>query len=197
MPAAPPFSCCVLPPSGALVAPFFCIVQAVATPEPPVPRRILPLLPLLVALVAAPAPAAADDVGQLSIAPARYADAREALVDAIEAEGLIPSPPSRFGDMLARTAPALGHPAPIYADAEVLHFCSARIAWQLARENPLNIAQCPLSMAIYTLAGEPATVRLAWRRALGDSPGAHAADELLERIARHAADNAGRALPAR
>jgi hypothetical protein len=54
----------------------------------------------------------------------------------------------------------------------VLHFCSARIAWQLARENPLNIAQCPLSMAIYTLPGEPATVHLAWRSPVGDSPGA-------------------------
>lgn len=156
-------------------------------------RRVV----LAVALLANLAPAQADDIRQIAIAPGRYADAREALVDAIEGEGLIPAPPSRFGDMLARTGPALDQPAPIYAEAEVLHFCSARIAWQLARENPLNIAQCPLSMAIYTLAGEPATVRLAWRRALGDSPGARAADELLERIARHAADNAGRALPAR
>ena len=150
------------------------------------------LLVLLMSTVAT-----AGDIRHEPLSPARYADAREALVDAIEAEGLVPSPPSRFGEMLARTGPALEQGAPVYDAAEVLHFCSARIAWQLARENPLNIAQCPLSMAIYTLAGEPATVRLAWRGALGDSPGARAADELLERIARHAADNAGRALPAR
>ena len=138
------------------------------------------------------APALADEIRQLSIAPGRYADAREALVDAIEGEGLIHSPPSRFGDMLARTGQALDQPDPIYADAEVLHFCSARIAWQLARENPLNIAQCPLSMAIYTLPYEAGTVRLSWRTAIGDSPGARAANELLERIARQVADNAGR-----
>lgn len=138
------------------------------------------------------APALADEIRQLSIEPGRYADAREALVDAIEGEGLIPSPPSRFGDMLARTGQALDQPAPIYADAEVLHFCSARIAWQLARENPLNIAQCPLAMAIFTLPGEPGRVRLAWRRAVGSSPGATAANALLERIARHTSENAGR-----
>jgi len=151
-------------------------------------RRVV----LAVALLANLAPAQADDIRQIAIAPGRYADAREALVDAIEGEGLIPAPPSRFGDMLARTGPALDQPAPIYAEAEVLHFCSARIAWQLARENPLNIAQCPLAMAIFTLPGEPSTVHLAWRRPVGDSPGNRAADQLLERIARHTADNAGR-----
>lgn len=151
-------------------------------------RRVV----LAVALLANLAPTQADDIRQIAIAPGRYADAREALVDAIEGEGLIPAPPSRFGDMLARTGPALDQPAPIYAEAEVLHFCSARIAWQLARENPLNIAQCPLAMAIFTLPGEPATVHLAWRRPVGDSLGSRAADQLLERIARHTADNAGR-----
>lgn len=147
---------------------------------------------LAVLLLTHLASALADEIRQLSIEPGRYADAREALVDAIEGEGLIPSPPSRFGDMLARTGQALDQPDPIYADAEVLHFCSARIAWQLARENPLNIAQCPLAMAIFTLPDEPGRVRLAWRRAAGSSPGADAANTLLERIARHTSENAGR-----
>ena len=147
---------------------------------------------LAVLLLTCLAPALADEIRQLRIEPGRYADAREALVDAIEGEGLIPSPPSRFGDMLARTGQALDQPDPIYADAEVLHFCSARIAWQLARENPLNIAQCPLAMAIFTLPDEPGRVRLAWRRAAGSSPGATAANALLERIARHTSENAGR-----
>ena len=138
------------------------------------------------------APALADEIRQLSIEPGRYADAREALVDAIEGEGLIPSPPSRFGDMLARTGQALDQPDPIYADAEVLHFCSARIAWQLARETPPNTPQSPLAMAISTLRGEPGGVRLAGRRAAGSSPGADAANALLEGIARHTSENAGR-----
>lgn len=153
---------------------------------------MLRLAALLFALIASPGPARADEIRQLTLQPSRYADAREALVDAIETEGLVPSPPSQFGDMLRRTGPALEQSSPAYADAEVLHFCSARIAWQLARENPLNIAQCPLSMAIYTLPDEAGTVRLSWRTAIGDSPGARAANELLERIARQVADNAGR-----
>lgn len=134
----------------------------------------------------------ADGIRHRAITPGRYADAREALVDAIETEGLVPAPPSRFGDMLARTGPALEQTTPVYQDAEVLHFCSARIAWTFARENPLNVAQCPLSMAIYTLPAEADTVHLAWREAHGDSPASRAANALLERIARQTVDNAGR-----
>ena len=154
-------------------------------------RPFFTALAALAFVLASPA-ATADGIVEQRITPCRYADAREALVDAIEAEGLIPSPPSVFGDMLSRTGPALGEDMPVYAQAEVLHFCSARIAWQMAKENPLNVAQCPLSMAIFTLPGDPSTVRLAWRSAVGDSPGARAANALLARIARQTADNAGR-----
>ncbi|HNB63727.1 MAG TPA: DUF302 domain-containing protein [Rhodocyclaceae bacterium] len=159
--------------------------------------RPLPRLACLALLLAAllAASAYADELRHVSLPDARYADAREALVDAIEGEGLIPSPPSRFGDMLARTGPALGQDGAVYGDAEVLHFCSARVAWQLARENPVNIAQCPLSMAIYTRAGEAGTVYLAWRPTQGDSAGSRAANALLERIAAQVSDNTGRARP--
>lgn len=146
---------------------------------------------LLMPLLCSPQ-ACAEGFRELEIQPARYADAREALVDAIETEGLVPAPPSQFGDMLARTGAALEHREAVYGQAEVLHFCSARIAWQLALENPANIAQCPLSMAIYTLAGSTGAVHLAWRQAAGDSPGAQAANALLDRIARQTSENAGR-----
>jgi len=163
------------------------------------PRLALRVAATLAVLTLLPAagPASAEGIRHLRIGPALYADAREALVDAIEAEGLVPSPPSQFGDMLARTAPALGETTPVYQQAEVMHFCSALIAWQLARENPVNIAQCPLSMAIYTRPGQSAAVHLAWREAHGDSQGARAANALLERIARQVADNAGRAAMSR
>lgn len=151
-----------------------------------------PALLAIVLLLAGIAASHADTIRHQAITPGRYADAREALVDAIESEGLVPAPPSRFGDMLTRTGPALEQSTPVYRDAEVLHFCSARIAWALARENPLNVAQCPLSMAIYTLPAEADTVHLAWREAHGNSPGSRAANALLERIAQQTADNAGR-----
>lgn len=132
-----------------------------------------------------------DGIEERVISPARYADAREALQDAIEGEGLVPSPPSRFSDMLSRTGPALGEGAPVYSDAEVLHFCSARVAWQLSHEHPLNAAQCPMSMAIYSLRSEPNVVHLAWRTTLGNTPGSRAADALLARIAKVTIENTG------
>lgn len=152
------------------------------------PRALLALALLFTGITASHA----DTIRHQAITPGHYADAREALVDAIETEGLVPAPPSRFGDMLARTGPALEQTTPVYRDAEVLHFCSARIAWTFARENPLNVAQCPLSMAIYTLPAEADTVHLAWREAHGDSPASRAANALLERIAQQTVDNAGR-----
>ena len=79
---------------------------------------MLRLAALLFALIASPGPACADEIRQLTLQPSRYADAREALVDAIETEGLVPSPPSQFGDMLRRTGPALEQSSPAYADAE-------------------------------------------------------------------------------
>lgn len=162
-------------------------------------KRLPALLSALLAplLLALGPPARAEGLQHLQIQPARYDDAREALVDAIETEGLVPAPPSQFGDMLSRTGAALEQREPVYGQAEVLHFCSARIAWQLALENPANIAQCPLSMAIYTRPGQNAAVHLVWREANGDSQGTRAANALLERIARQVADNAGRAAMSR
>ncbi|MDD3355058.1 DUF302 domain-containing protein [Zoogloea sp.] len=148
---------------------------------------------VLLLLLLSPFDSGADGIRQLQIHPSRYADAREALVDAIETEGLVPSPPSRFGEMLARTGPALDQDAPVYDEAEVLHFCSARIAWQVAREAPWKIALCPLSVAIYTLPGEHKTVHLAWREAPATSPGGQAANALMARIAQAVSENAGRA----
>ncbi|MGL4408839.1 MAG: DUF302 domain-containing protein [Zoogloea sp.] len=151
------------------------------------------LLKLILPLALLPSLArASNDIDTLSLHPARYADAREALVDAIEGEGLVPAPPSRFGEMLARTGKDLGQPDPVYEEAEVLHFCSAPIAWQLARANPANIAGCPLSMAIYTLPGEDRRVHLAWHIPQGNTPAHAAARQLLTRIAQQTRQNAGR-----
>ena len=139
---------------------FIFKVRGVLSSAPPVATFFTPItvmfavspmqraLLFTIALASLPRLALADALVHLAISPSRYADAREALVDAIETEGLVPSPPSRFGDMLARTGAALEQPVPVYAEAEVMHFCSARIAWQLARENPVNVAQCPLSLSL-------------------------------------------------
>ncbi|NTV12020.1 MAG: DUF302 domain-containing protein [Zoogloea sp.] len=154
-------------------------------------RRLAALRLMAVAILLAPLPGiTADAIVTVGIEPSAYPRAREALTEAIEEEGLIPAPPSAFGNMLARTGPDLGRPASPYGQAEVLHFCSATIAWKLVEEDPAHIAQCPLSIAIYTLRGNDRRVFLAYRRPNTGTPGGDAAEALLQRIARRTAESA-------
>lgn len=111
-----------------------------------------------------------------------FAAVREALADAIAEEGLAAPGISHFGDMLDRTAGDLDHPEGIYADAEILSFCSVRVAAVLAREARHNIALCPLSIAVYSVHAAAGRVTLAYRPPGRDSPGGRMADELLARI---------------
>lgn len=126
-------------------------------------------------------PAWAADLEREAISGSDYAAVREALVEAIEAEGLTPGPVSHFGDMLARTEAGIRHGGAIYAQAEVFSFCSVAVAAQLVREDPERIADCPMTIALYRLkkSGE---VRLVYRRRDGATPGSQAANELLRRI---------------
>ena len=117
-----------------------------------------------------------------TISPSDFARAREALQDAIENQGLIAGPSSHFGDMLARTGPALGRPVAAYEQAEILSFCSATVSWGLVEESRDYIALCPLTIAIYTLPGEAATVHLSYRDPGSASPGMRRAAALLHAI---------------
>lgn len=121
-----------------------------------------------------------------------FAAVREALADAIAEEGLAAPSISHFGDMLDRTAGDLGHPEGIYARAEILSFCSVRVAAVLARESRHNIALCPLSVAVYSVDANAGRVSLAYRPAGLDTPGGRMAAELLARIVARAAALLGR-----
>jgi hypothetical protein len=122
-------------------------------------------------------------IHRLTIEPSDFPRASEALQEAIENQGLIPVARSRFGEMLARTGPVLGHPAPVYDQAEIAPFCSAMVSWGLVTENPDYIALCPLTIAIYTLAGQPGTVYLSYREPGSESAALRAASALLRDIA--------------
>lgn len=119
---------------------------------------------------------------QLTIHPSTFERASEALQDAIENQGLIPGPRNHFGAMLERTGPVLGNATPVYAQAEIVPFCSATVSWLLVKEKPERIALCPLTIAVYTLAGKPDTVYLSYREPGTDSPGLQAATALLDEI---------------
>ena len=158
---------------------------------PPLRATLLTLICTL-AVAAGVACAQADQPSITTLKGSSYAASREALVDAIEAQGLLAGPISHFGEMLARTGPDLGKAKPIYGDAEVIQFCSAVAAWQMVEEDPRNIVNCPLSIAIYTLAGQPATVYLAYRAPGRSTVAMRRADELLRNIVAATVEQAGR-----
>ncbi len=136
----------------------------------------------LLAMSAASAQAQEAAIQVRHIAGIDHAAVREALIDAIAEEGLAAPSISHFGDMLDRTAADLGHPTGIYARAEILTFCSVRVAAVLAREAPHNIALCPLSIAVYSMEAAAGRVSLAYRPPGLDSPGGGMAADLLARI---------------
>lgn len=155
---------------------FFCM-------KSPSSRRLrAPLFFLAAALWACASPAPAADLVRRDFAKADYGAVRESLVEAIESEGLVPGPVSQFGDMLHRTDQSLRHGADLYAQAEIFSFCSIAVSSRLVRENPDFIADCPLTIALYRLKDSP-RVSLVYRPREGTSPGAQAANALLERIA--------------
>lgn len=141
--------------------------------------------------VAIAATGAEPDVVLRELQPASYAAARDALEDALAAEGLAPASVSGFGAMLARTAPDLGHRPDLYREAEIFSFCSAQVAARMATEDVRHIALCPLTIALYTLPDEESRVRLAYRRPGLDTPGGRLADALLARIAARTAAGLG------
>lgn len=111
-----------------------------------------------------------------------FALVREALVEAIEAEGLVVGATLKFDDMLARTRLEREAGSGPYRAAEIVQFCSSKIAWQLAEEAPENLALCPMSIAIYVPRARPAAVLIAWRSPGRGSPGRAAGNDLLQRL---------------
>ena len=111
----------------------------------------------------------------------QYELAREALEEAIAAEGLASPVISYFADMLSRTAGDLGHRADLYRDAHIYTFCTVAAAAQLASESPARIALCPLSIAVYQLADAP-EVHFAYRPTGLDSVGGEMASLTQARI---------------
>jgi uncharacterized protein (DUF302 family) len=146
-------------------------------------RQWLRLACYLVAGITLVIPAHADEpvIVAQSITGVSYDHAREALEEAIAAEGLVSPVISYFGDMLARTAEDLGHRADIYRDAHIYTFCTVAAAARLATESPARIALCPLSIAIYQLPDEE-EISLAYRPTGLDSIGGEMATATQARI---------------
>lgn len=148
---------------------------------------------VLAAMLIAAAGARADDaIVVVDLTTTDFDAAHEALIDAIEEQGLKVSNVVPFGDMLARTAPALGRPASPFARAEIVQFCSAAVAWALVAEDPRQMALCPMGIDLVALDGTPARLRFAYR-----SPGrASAGRAQMDALLRETVERAQRLLPA-
>jgi uncharacterized protein (DUF302 family) len=131
---------------------------------------------------------AGEDVVRRQLLATDFASAREALVEAIEAEGLVVGSVLPINEMLARTAGDLGRPASPFAQAVTVQFCSTGLAWQLIEEDAAQLALCPLSVSLYATTLEPGRVMLAYRSPGATTPGRRKAGKLLERLIQRTAE---------
>ncbi|CAM5334019.1 DUF302 domain-containing protein [Thauera mechernichensis] len=144
--------------------------------------RLAMALAVLTPGLAACADGNAEGIVTRHFAAVEFADAREALAEAIANEGIARPVESHFARMLDRTAADLGHAHGLYAEAEILTFCSAPVAAALVTEAREHIALCPLSIAVYTLREGEAAAVLAYRPPSLHGAGGDAARALMQRI---------------
>ncbi|MCC6611161.1 MAG: DUF302 domain-containing protein [Burkholderiales bacterium] len=155
-------------------------------------RMLLRGLFVLAALGLFQAIAAADEIAHFT-ARGTFDDVKEALVAAIEGKGLVIDRVAHVGDMLERTGKDVGATRRLYRKAEILEFCSARISRDMMSADPRQIAYCPYTIAVYTLAnggasptpGEADRVHIAYRRP-PKAEGMAGVERLLDDIVREA-----------
>lgn len=83
--------------------------------------------------------------------------------DAIINRGYTIDHKSFIGNMLERTREAVGSDKVIYANAELVQFCSAVLSRRMMEADPANIAFCPYVIFYYEREDEPETVHVGFR----------------------------------
>lgn len=147
---------------------------------------------LLAILCVAAFGAVAQPVVTYSKSGASFDNVRDDLKTAIETRGLVIDYQAQIGRMLERTGADVGSTKPLYADAQTLQFCSARLSRKTMEADPANVVMCPYSIVVYATAARPDQVFVAYRRPMrpGGGPASRAAlaevDALLDAIAREA-----------
>ena len=139
------------------------------------------------------APALAADPAQLTLVKtkAKFEDVKDDVVNAVTKRGLVVDYTTHIGAMLDRTAKDVGATKRIYARAEEVQFCSATLSRKMMEADPANIVFCPYVIVIYSLAADPGTVHVGYRRPpQAGSPASRASlkavDDLLSGIVREA-----------
>ena len=131
---------------------------------------------------------AADDLVTRQVTGSDFRSASEALVEAVEAEGLVVSARIPFNKMLERTAGAVARQGSPFANVEVVQFCSSMLAWQLLEEEAAQVGLCPLSITLYEMAGETGRLTLVYRSPGSATAGRVKAGKLLQRLVDRSAE---------
>ena len=99
---------------------------------------------------------------------AAFDEVRDDVEHAILAKGLVIDNTAYVAKMLDRTRKDVGSEKVLYADArgQAFTFCSAVVSRKSMEVDPHNIAFCPYSIVVYSIAAEPKKVYVAYRRAL-------------------------------
>jgi len=117
---------------------------------------------------------------------ASFEDATLNVQDAIINRGLVVDYIARVGDMLNRTAADLDAEKTVYASADAHLFCSATLSRKMMEADPNNLGHCPYGIFVYSLAGQPETSYIGYRRMPAGVM--KEIEDLLEGIAREAAE---------
>ena len=136
--------------------------------------------------------AAAQPVVTYTKSGARFEDVRDDLKAAIEGRGLVIDYQAHIGQMLERTGKDVGSTKPLYADAQALQFCSARLSRKMMEADLSNVVMCPYTIVVYATVARPDQVIVAYRRPVkpGGPPASRLAlrevESLMDGIAREA-----------
>jgi len=129
--------------------------------------------------------------GHFALIKARFENVKDDVVDEVAKRGLVIDHTAHIGAMLDRTAKEVGATKKVYARAAAIQFCSAPLSRKTMEVDPANIVFSPYVIVIYSLAWDPATVHVGYRRPQSaGSPESRAAlkaiDDLLAGIVREA-----------
>jgi len=155
----------------------------------PFPRLKIPTWVALALAVCLVSPViAADDLVTKQVTGSDFQSASDALVEAIEAEGLVVSTRIPFNKMLERTAGAVARQGSPFANVDVVQFCSSLLAWELLDEDAAQVGLCPLSITLYEMAGQAGQLTLVYRSPGSATSGRIKAGKLLQRLVDRSAE---------
>ncbi len=89
---------------------------------------------------------------------AAFEDVKFDLENAITGRGLVIDHTGNVGGMLDRTGADVGSTKKLYARAEYVVFCSAKLSRAMMEADPANVAFCPFVVFLYERADKPGEV---------------------------------------